>query len=387
MDKRNVPWYAMGALLEQDDIDVASKVVAECAHSPKGFFRLPEETDFQKAFAEHEGASFASAISSAGVGLDMAMWVLGVGEGDEVITTPLTFVCTATCATVRGAKIVFADVDPVTYNLDPKDVEKKITPKTKAIIPVHFGGIPCDIEGFERLAKKYGVKVVYDAAHSVGSKYKGKPMGGFGDMSVYSFQTNKNMTTLGEGGAITTNDSELFDAFERVKSFGFQYGAKDEVVRMGTNFRMTKVQSAAGLLQLKKVDRNNELRNKGAVLLNSLLADTDGVVCPTVPVDDYSSCHLCTYRIDDEKLGINAEQFFDLLKNEYTIGVSFHYKPVYEWKIYKDLGYGHEETPLAAKVCRQLFQIPVFQHMTEDDYQYIAWAIKKSINKLMEDKK
>ena len=385
MEKRDLPWYAMGALMEQDDIEIASKVVAECAHSPRGFFRLPEELDFQKAFAEYEQAAFASAVNSAGTGLDIAMWILDIGPGDEVITTPHTFICTATTITMRGAKVVFADIDPVTLNLCPKEAEKKITPKTKAIIPVHFGGVPCDIEGFARLSEKYGVRIVYDAAHSVGSRHKGKAMGGCGDMTVYSFQTNKNMTTLGEGGMITTNDPELNDAVERVKSFGFRYGP-DEVVRVGSNYRMTKVQSAAGLLQIGKVDRNNELRNKGMAILNENLAGLDGIICPSVPDGDYSACHLCTYQIDGEKLGISNADFFDLLKNKYTVGISFHYKPVYEWKIYKDAGYDGKDTPHADTLGKRLFQIPVFAHMTEDDYKYIAWAVRQSIDTLKKQK-
>ena len=382
MEKRNLPWYAMGALMDQEDVDIVTKVVSECAHSPKGYFRLPEEPEFQRQFAAHEGAKFASAVNSAGTGLDLAMWVLDVGPGDEVITTPLTFVCSATCALLRGAKIVFADIDPVTYNLDPKDVEKKITSKTKVIVPVHFGGVPCDIEAYDAISKKYGVKIVYDAAHAVGSKYKGMPIGGFGDMSVYSFQTNKNMTTVGEGGAITTNNEEYHKRLERIKSFGFQYGPVDDVVELGSNFRMTKLQAAAGMVQLKKVDKNNELRNAGMKKLNQLLGDVKEIICPTIPEDCYSSCHLSTYRVDDENSKIVPAKFFSMLKEEYGVGISFHYKPVYSWKIFKEVGYSSADTPIADTVCRQLFQLPVFAHMTADDYEYIAYAVKHCVDAL-----
>jgi perosamine synthetase len=377
VEKRNLPWYAMGALIEQDDIEIASRVVAECAHNPKGFFRLPEEVEFQKAFAAHEGAAHASAVNSAGTGLDLAMAVLDVGPGDEVITTPLTFVCTATCAMLRGAKVVFADIDPVTYNLDPRSVEAKITPRTKAVIPVHFGGIPCDIAAFDEIARRHRVAVVYDAAHATGSTHKGKKVGGFGDMTVYSFQTNKNMTTLGEGGAVTTNNPDHFAKLEKLKSFGFQYGAKDDVVMLGSNFRMTKVQSAAGILQVQKVDRNNALRNAGAAALNRALEGVAEIVRPVVPGGDFSSCHLNTYRVDESAVPPRA--FFDLLAKEYTVGISFHYKPVYSWKVFVDAGYSGKETPIADRVCRELFQAPVFAHMTEDDYLYVAWAVKESI--------
>lgn len=382
MNKRNLPWYAMGALMEEDDIQIASKVARECANSPKGFFRLPDEPEFQKAFALHENSKFASAVNSAGTGLDLAMAVLDIGKGDEVITTPLTFVCTATCAMLRNATIVFADIDPVTYNLDPKDVEKKITSKTKAVIPVHFGGIPCDIQAFDRLSEKYGIKVVYDAAHAAGSKYKGEAIGGFGDMTVYSFQTNKNMTTLGEGGAVTTNSEEYYTKLERMKSFGFKYGPVDDVVILGTNYRMTKVQSAAGILQLQKLDRNNALRNQGVKWLEQFLADIPQIICPKIPDGDYSACHLSTYLFDDKETGIDPQKFFAMLKAEYTVGISFHYKPVYEWQIFKDRGYNGTNTPIAADVCGKLFQIPVFYHMTEDDYEYIAWAIRQTIKTL-----
>ncbi len=384
MQKRNLPWYAMGALLEQDDIEIVSKITAECAYSPRGFFRLPEEPDFQKAFAAHEGAPFASAVNSAGTGLDLAMWVLDIGPGDEVITTPLTFVCSATCAMMRGAKVVFADIDPVTYNLDPVSVEKRITKNTKAIIPVHFGGVTCDFDGFERLREKYGVKIVYDAAHAVGSKFRGKPIGAQGDMTVYSFQTNKNMTTLGEGGAVTTAYEEYYRALERKKSFGFQYGPKDDVLELGSNYRMTKVQSATGILQLQKVDRNNAKRASDAKLLCELLTDTKEIICPTIPEDCFSASHLNTFRIDDEASGIDSTTFFRMLKEEYTVGISFHYKPVYDWQLFRDTGYDAADTPIAARVCRQLFQIPVFYHMTDDDYRYIAWAIQQCITKLKE---
>ncbi len=382
MEKRNLPWYAMGALIEQEDVEIASKTIEACAHSPKGFFRLPEEPEFQKLFASHEDAAYASAVNSCGTGLDLALWHFDIKKGDEVITTPLTFVCSATCAMIRDATVVFADIDPVTYNLDPREVEKKITSRTKAVIPVHFGGVPCDIEAFDALSKKYNVKIIYDAAHATGSKYKGRPVGGFGDMTVYSFQTNKNMTTLGEGGAITTNNENSFRHIERMKSFGFQYGSIDDVVQLGTNLRMTKIQSAAGILQLNKVDRNNAMRNLGVNWINKGLKDVPEVVCPSVPQGDYSACHLNTYRIDDEKSGIDVKEFFKCLKEEYTVGIAFHYKPVYEWKIFKDLGYNGKDTPIAARVCRQLFQLPVFAHMTKEDYEYIAWAIKETVARL-----
>jgi len=382
MEIRNLPWYGLGAIYEQDDIDAVVEILKPVVTEARGFFRLPEEPDFQKAFAEHEDCKFASAVNSCGTGLDIALQVLNIGPGDEVITTPHTFVCTATCILLKGAKVVFADIDPKTYNLDPKKVEEKITRNTKAVIPVHFGGMPCDVEGFEKLSKKYGIKIIYDAAHSAGSMYKGEKLGRLGDMSVYSFQSNKNMSTLGEGGAITTNNEEYFSHIEKVKSFGFKYGPVDDVVELGTNLRMTKLQSAVGLTQLKKLARNNETRRKYALYLSEKLKDAEEVITPYEPEGCTSAWHLYTLLYDDKKVGKDKSEFIKILKEKYKIGVSIHYKPVYEWKVFRDRGYDDKETPIAANMARQLFNVPIFSRMGIDDLDYMAWAIKETIAEL-----
>lgn len=309
MEIRELPWYAMGALMDEEDAAVAAQVISDCSQSPKGFSACRRSRNFKGSSPCMRGRPLRApstrrardSISRCGARRRRG----GRGHHHAADLRLL-----ATCAMLRGARVVFADIDPVTYNLDPRDVERKITEKTKVIIPVHFGGVPCDIAAFDALSQKYGVKIVYDAAHATGSKYKGQPIGGFGDMTVYSFQTNKNMTTLGEGGAVTTNNEAYFRAIEQIKSFGFQYGPTDDVVRLGSNFRMTKLQSAAGIEQLKKVDRNNELRNRGMRKLNELLQDVPQIVCPAVPEGDYSACHLNTYLIDDERSGIEPSAFF-----------------------------------------------------------------------------
>ena len=189
-----------------------------------------------------------------GTALDLCMMALGIGPGDEVITTPLTFVCTATTVMARGARVVFADIDPRTLNLDPDAVERRLNERTRAVIPVHFAGLACEVDRFQKLAEKHGLSVVYDAAHAVGTKFGKTPVGGFGKASCYSFQSNKNLTTLGEGGAVTTDDIELAETVRQMKTFGFIYGKPNRVVRVGFNYRMTKPQLAAGLSQLRKID-------------------------------------------------------------------------------------------------------------------------------------
>jgi len=382
MEIREIPWIGLGAIYEQDDIDTVVNILKPCVTGSKGFFRLPEEPDFQKAFALHEDSAYASAVNSCGTGLDIALQILGIGPGDEVITTPHTFVCTGTCILLKGAKVVLADIDPDTYDLDPKKVEEKITERTKAVIPVHFGGMPCDIDGFEALSKKYGVKIVYDAAHAAGSSYKGRKLGGMGDMTVYSFQSNKNMSTLGEGGAITTNNAEYHTRAERIKSFGFKYGPVDDVVELGTNLRMTKLQSAVGLTQLGKLDRNNSIRKGYADRLSEKLMNVKGIKTPREASDSISAWHLYTLLYDDEMLGGSRDGFIKVLKDKYRIGVTVHYKPLYEWQVFRERGYDGKDTPVAARVARQLFNIPLFAGMEQDDFDYIAWAVNDAVKNL-----
>lgn len=384
MKIRKIPWRGLGAIYEQDDIDAVMKILKPCVTEAKGFFRLPEEPDFQKAFAEYEECSYASAVNSAGTGLDLTLRVLDIKPGDEVITTPLTFICTATCVLLRGAKVVFADIDPKTYNLDPKKVEEKITENTKAIIPVHLAGLPVDIDGFDKLAKKYNLKIVYDAAHAAGARYKGKGLGGFGDMSVFSFQTHKNMSTLGEGGAVTTNNEEYFTRIERMKSFGFKYGKVDDVVELGTNLRMSKLESAVGMTQLNKIDKNISLRKKYVEYLTEQLKEVPEIITPEIPEGYDSAHHLYTLLFDDEKVGKSKEEFINILKEKYLIGITAHYHPLWSWKVMKDRGYNGDDTPIAARVCRQLFNVPVFAGMEIEDFDYIVWAIKQAIAELKE---
>ena len=217
MEIWRIPFLPLGGLFEQDDIDACQRILTKAALPEGGYSPLPEEEEFQAAFAKREGAKKCVAVNSCGTALDLCMMALDLGPGDEVIVPPLTFVCTATCAAARGAKVVFADIDPRTLCLDPRAVEAKITSRTKAIIPVHFAGLACDIEAFEALGKKHDVAVIYDAAHAVGAKYKGQAVGGCGKASCYSFQANKNISTLGEGGAITTTD-EAFAEIIRQKN-------------------------------------------------------------------------------------------------------------------------------------------------------------------------
>jgi len=381
MEKREIPYPALGGVYEDDDVKAAERVIAAAAKPGGNFFPLPEEPDFQNGFASHEGALKAVAVNSAGTALDLSMMALGIGEGDVVITTPLTFVCTATAAMARGAKVVFADIDPETLNLDPKAVESSITPRTRAVIPVHFAGLACDCDSFDAIADRHGVTVVYDAAHAVCTKYKGNPVGGRGAASCYSFQSNKNMTTLGEGGAVTTNDPDFAETVRQMKTFGFIYGKPTRVVRIGFNYRMTKPQLAVGLNQLKKIDRIVTKKRDNFMKMNRALEGIEEIIpAPGVNAEHGSLMHVV--RLDTDRVGFSRDELTAYLRSEWGIGTVLHYPPVWSWEVMREVGYGPGGCPEAEKACSQVFSLPIVAQTTDDDIAYIAHALGESIASL-----
>ena len=378
MEKREIPYLALGGVYDDDDVQAAAQVIAAAAQPRGNFFPLPEETDFQNEFARHEGAKKAVAVNSAGTALDLCMMALGIKEGDEVITTPLTFICSATTAMARGAKIVFADIDPKTLNLDPESVESLITDNTRAIIPVHFAGLACDCNRFDEIAEKYGVSIIYDAAHAVCTKYNGMPVGGRGKASCYSFQSNKNMTTLGEGGAVATNDPEFAEIVRQMKTFGFIYSKPTRVVRIGFNYRMTKPQLAVGLNQLKKIDGVIARKRENFLKMNRALEGIDEIIpAPHVNGEHGSLMHVV--RLDTDKVSSSRDELTDHLKNEWGIGTVWHYPPVWSWEVMQKAGYSPGGCPEAEKACSRVFSLPIFAYTTDEDIDYIAAALKESL--------
>ena len=380
MTRREVPFLSLGGIYDQEDVDAVTSIVLKATEEGGSFFPLPEETDFQSAFAEHEGAAKAVAVNSCGTALDCCMMALGIGAGDEVITTPLTFVCTAGAAIGHGATVVFADIDPVTMNLDPASVRERVSDRTRAIIPVHFTGLAADIDAFSAITSDTKVPVIYDAAHAVSAKYKGGPVGGAGQASCYSFQSNKNMTCLGEGGAVTTDDEEFAEIVRQTKTFGYVYGKQLRVARIGFNYRMTKAQYAVGLTQLKKVDRLIAARQARMVKMSQLLRDIEEIILPAGHGPEHGS-HLYVIRLDTDKVSFTRDAFRAHLKQEHGVATALHYPAVWTWEAFADLGYSEAsaECPIAAKACRQVLTLPIFPRTSDEDLEYIAQAIKQSL--------
>lgn len=377
---RKIPFAALGGIFEQDDIEAALAVMQAASQPDGSFFPLPEENDFQQAFATHEGAAKAVAVNSCGTALDLCMMALKIGPDDEVITTPLSFVCTATCAIARGARVVFADVDPNTCCLDPQDVRKRITPLTKAILPVHFAGLAADCDGFDSISAETGIPIIYDAAHAVGTKYRGKSIGGRGLASCYSFQSNKNMTTLGEGGAVTTDDQGFAELVSQKKTFGYIYGPQLRVATIGFNYRMTKPQCAVGLTQLKKIDRVIARRLEVFQFMHRLLEDVEELIRPA-SIESGHGCHLYIVRLNTDRFPLDRALFLEILKNKYRVSCGIHYPAIWTWDALSQLGYSEDmaDCPNAAKAARQVVSLPLFPHTTPDDCEYLAWAIKSAL--------
>jgi dTDP-4-amino-4,6-dideoxygalactose transaminase len=379
MEIREIPFVPMGGVYEQDDLEAVTRVTGQAMGPMGNFFPLPEENDFQTRLAQHEGAKKAIAVNSCGTALDCCMMALGIAPGDEVITTPLTFVCSAGAAVARGARVVFADIDPATLNLDPQKVRERITEHTRAIMAVHFSGLACDIDAFDRLTLDTGIPVIYDAAHAVSTKYKGRPIGGRGQAACYSFQSNKNMTCLGEGGAVTTDDEAFAERVRQLKTFGYVYGGPTvRVASIGFNYRMTKVQLAVGLTQLAKVDRIIQARQRNMTRLNELLSGVEELILPAGHGPDHGS-HLHVVRLNTDRVRFTLADYIAHLKSRYKVGTAKHYPAVWTWEAFQKLGYTGEGCPIAAKACEQVFSTPVFPRTTDDELQYLAWAMKQAL--------
>lgn len=379
--RRDLRFLPYGGLFEQDDIDACTRVLQAAAQPGGDFFPLPEEIEFQREFARHEGARCAVAVNSCGTSLDLCMMALGIGPGDEVIVPPLTFVCTATCASARGAKVVFADVDSKTLCLDPAAVAAKLTERTRAIIPVHFAGLACDIEAFERISRETGVPVIYDSAHAVGARLHGRPLGAAGKASCYSFQSNKNITTLGEGGAIATNDEAFAELVRQKKTFGYVYGPKLRVVTTGFNYRMTKPQLAVGLTQIRKAERIRLLRLERFQRLHELLGGVEELILPH-GIDEDHGCHLYIVRLDTTKVSFGRDHLRTELKNHFGVECAIHYPAAWSWEAFESIDHDRSNCRVAAVASEQVLSLPLFPSTTFEDIEYIAEALAGAIQRL-----
>jgi len=355
----------------------------------------PEVAAFQREFAAYIGVKHALAVTNGTAALEMALTALGIGPGDEVITTPMTWVATANAIVTRGATVVLADVDPRTLNLDPDAAAKKITPRTKAILPVHLYGQCADMDAFTALAHKHGLAIVEDAAHVPGGEYKGRKAGSLGHIGCFSFHEQKNMSTLGEGGMVTTDDDALAERVALYRShcarvFGgsLKYLPIDETKHprderfwwqefddAGYNVRMTDMQAAVGRVQLRKLDELNARRIANAQHLTARLADIKGVTPPYVAPDVKHVFHLYLVLIDPGTFGMGKTELMRRLLHEHGIKAGTHYIPINWTTAYRKRGHREGECPVAEAAFERLITLPIHPRLTEADQDYMADAI------------
>lgn len=349
----------------------------------------PEITKLEDNLKELTGANYAFAVSNGTAALHIALQALSIGPGDEVITTPITFAASANCALYCGAKPVFADIDPETYNIDPVSVEKCITEKTKAIVAVDFTGQAVALKPLQEICKKHGLYLVEDAAHSIGTKYAGKPVGSIADITTFSFHPVKTVTG-GEGGAVLTNDKKLADQIELYRSHGITR-RKDlmvheskgpwyyEQVALGENYRMTDMQAALISSQLKKLDDFTARRKEIVARYNETFSEIAPIqVQKEIPESD-TTRHLYILQMDYGKLNCTRDVFFEAMLAE-GIVCNLHYIPVYHHPYYEELGYPKGLCPVAEHLYENMMTLPLYYAMTDEDVDDVIHAVKKLVD-------
>jgi len=340
----------------------------------------PKVTQFENGLAKYVGAKYALALNSCTAALHLSMLAVGIGPGDEVITTPLTFAATVNAIVHTGATPVFVDVRLDTMNIDEKKIEKAITKKTKAIIPVHMAGRPCEMDEIMRIAKKHNLYVIEDAAHALGAQYKGRKIGSIGDLTCFSFYVTKNIVT-GEGGMVTTDNKEFAD---KIKVYGLHGMSKDawkrysdegykhyEVVFPGFKYNMMDIQASLGIHQLKRIDKYAKQREKIWNFYNTELKNLPITLPSSYPKYITHAMHLYTILVE------NRDQFMKKL-HEKGIGTGVHFNPVHLHKYYREkFGYAEGDFPNAEQIGKRTVSLPLSAKLTMSDAKKVGKAIQE----------
>ncbi len=369
-------------LIEDDDIQAVVEVL-------KGDYLTcgPYVEKAERALEAYTGAKYAVAVSNGTAALHCACIAAGIGPGDEVITTPLTFAASANCALYCGADVVFADIDPETYNIDPTSIESKITDRTKAVVAVDFTGQAVRIGEIREICDRHGLVFIEDAAHSIGTKYNGKMVGSLADMTCFSFHPVKTVTA-GEGGAVLTNNEELYKKLVLAHTHGVTHdesmmeGAPHEgpwyyeEISLGYNYRITDFQAALLTSQLAKIDRFIARRKEIVDRYNKAFADLPGIMVQKEIPESDTCRHLYIIRLDLSKLTCTRREFFDAMSAE-GVQCQIHYVPVYWFPHYQRLGFEKGLCPKAEEVYQSIMSIPLYPGMSETDVQDVIHAVTK----------
>lgn len=368
-----------------DEEDIAA--VVEALRSPE-ITCGPRIAQLEQELCRVTGAKYAVAVSNGTAALHVAAMAAGIKEGDEVIVSPITFAASANCVLYCGGKPVFADINPETYNINPACIRKLITPKTKAIVAVDFTGQAVELDEIRAICKEYNLILIEDAAHAIGTVYKGHPVGSVADMTTFSFHPVKTVTS-GEGGAITTNDEELYRKLLLYRSHGITRNREEmvhptdarwyyEQVDLGYNYRMTDIQAALLMSQLKKLSIFSSRRKEIVARYNEAFADMPEILVQKEIEGSDTTRHLYILRLNLELLNCDRRQFFDAMVAE-NICPQVHYQPVYWLPYYEKLGYEKGICPNAEKLYNEMMSIPLYYSLTDRDVEDVICAVKKLV--------
>ena len=380
---RENPIFYGRQCIEQDDIDAVVETLKSdlitCG---------PKAAELEKKLCELTGAKYAVIVANGTAALHLAALAAGFQEGDEVIVSSITFAASANCVRYCGAMPVFADIRPDTYNIDPESVRKLITPKTKGVVAVDFTGQAVQLDEIREICRDNNLTLIEDAAHSIGTKYKGQPIGSIADMTCFSFHPVKTVTG-GEGGAITTNDEQLYRKLMRLRTHGITRNQDEmanptdalwynEQVELGYNYRITDFQAALILNQLTKLDKFSQRRKEIVKQYDAAFCDMPEIIVQKEIPESDTTRHLYILRLNPEKLNCDRRQFFDALYAENT-RPQVHYLPVYWHSYYEKLGYPKGLYPNAEKFYEEVMSIPLYYSLTDEDVQDVIRAVKKIV--------
>jgi dTDP-4-amino-4,6-dideoxygalactose transaminase len=376
-----VPFHV--AAVGEEEVAAVSEVIRS------GWLTMgPKTFEFEKQFADYVGADQAIAVSTCTAALHLALEAAGVRAGDEVLVPTTTFTATAEAVTYLGAKPVLVDVEPDTMNLDPEDAAGRVTDRTKAIIPVHLGGQPCDMEEIHALAKRHGLRVIEDAAHALPAEYQGKRIGQVSEFTCFSFYATKTLTT-GEGGMLTTSNSDAADRIRLMRLHGIERDAWKryradgswfyEILEAGFKYNLTDMQSAIGLAQLRKCDALRAARESIAKQYSEAFSEVDELMVPEIRADRRTAWHLYILRLRLDRLESNRNDFVNALQRR-GVTCSVHFIPLHLQPYYQGAyGYAEGDLPSAEKQYESCLSLPLYPGMQERDIYHVIASVFESL--------